>query len=219
MVIYHGSDHVIEKPEYMKGRVHNDYGRGFYCTEDVELAKEWACKTGSDGFINSYELEEKGLRVLDLRAEEYSVLHWITLLLANRTFRIDSPIAFEAMEFLQENYGIDLAGYDVVVGYRADDSYFRYAEAFLSNSLSVESLSRAMELGNLGLQRALVSKKAFRHLEFLGAEPVLADVYFQRYFERDRKAREDYRKDIVGSRKGDVYIMDILRGDSDDLRI
>ena len=31
--IYHGSDHIIEKPQYGYGKPYNDYGVGFYCTE------------------------------------------------------------------------------------------------------------------------------------------------------------------------------------------
>lgn len=41
--LYHGSQFIIQKPEYGKGARHNDYGKGFYCTEQIELAKEWAC--------------------------------------------------------------------------------------------------------------------------------------------------------------------------------
>ena len=36
MLLYHGSDHVIEKPEFGAGKKHNDYGKGFYCTENQE---------------------------------------------------------------------------------------------------------------------------------------------------------------------------------------
>ena len=41
--LYHGSENIIDVPTYGKGARHNDYGKGFYCTEDIELAKEWAC--------------------------------------------------------------------------------------------------------------------------------------------------------------------------------
>ena len=40
MNIYHGSKDIIKQPEYGKGKPHNDYGLGFYCTEDIEMAKE-----------------------------------------------------------------------------------------------------------------------------------------------------------------------------------
>lgn len=61
-VLYHGSGHIIEKPEYGKGMKNNDYGRGFYCTENLELAKEWACAKQKNGYANIYELDMTGIR-------------------------------------------------------------------------------------------------------------------------------------------------------------
>ena len=45
--IYHGSVNVVDKPVFGEGKLFNDYGRGFYCTEHIELAKEWACAADS----------------------------------------------------------------------------------------------------------------------------------------------------------------------------
>lgn len=63
-----------------KGRPENDYGLGFYCTEDLELAREWACFEPHDGFANRYRLEMDGLNVLDLNDKRFSILPWLTLL-------------------------------------------------------------------------------------------------------------------------------------------
>lgn len=49
MRIYHGSKDKIEKPLYGKGKLHNDYGQGFYCTQDIEMAKEWIRHFASGG--------------------------------------------------------------------------------------------------------------------------------------------------------------------------
>ena len=40
----------------------------------------------------------------------------------------------------------------MIIGYRADDSYFSFANAFLNNTLSLEQLKEAMYLGKLGEQ-------------------------------------------------------------------
>jgi hypothetical protein len=42
IIIYHGSEKILEKPICGKGASTNDYRRGFYCTQELELAKEWA---------------------------------------------------------------------------------------------------------------------------------------------------------------------------------
>ena len=34
IVLYHGSNERIENPLFGKGKVYNDYGQGFYCTEN-----------------------------------------------------------------------------------------------------------------------------------------------------------------------------------------
>ena len=57
MILYHGSEKIIDAPEFGKGNSHNDYGRGFYCTENEELAKEWACSNNNNGFANKYEFD------------------------------------------------------------------------------------------------------------------------------------------------------------------
>ena len=46
MTIYHGSEEIIEHPVFGAGRKNNDFGVGFYCTEDKDLAKEWAVSCG-----------------------------------------------------------------------------------------------------------------------------------------------------------------------------
>ena len=65
-ILYHGSEFLIEKPEFGKGARHNDYGRGFYCTENIELAREWACAQHKNGYVNIYELDMEGLKVLQI---------------------------------------------------------------------------------------------------------------------------------------------------------
>ena len=54
MKVYHGSTKIINKPIYGYGKKYNDYGLGFYMTEDKEMAKEWSCEYNIDGFVNSY---------------------------------------------------------------------------------------------------------------------------------------------------------------------
>lgn len=86
--LYHGSDHIIENPVFGEGKSYNDYGRGFYCTEHVELAKEWACALGGDGYANHYKLDMSGLSVLNLNTQEYNILNWLAILLENRKFNV-----------------------------------------------------------------------------------------------------------------------------------
>ena len=86
--VYHGSSQIIQQPVIGKGNPNNDYGLGFYCTESVELAKEWACSAEADGFANRYAFDLNGLSILSLTGGNYHILNWLYVLLNNRKFRI-----------------------------------------------------------------------------------------------------------------------------------
>ena len=228
--IYHGSVQIIEKPQYGAGRKDNDYGLGFYCTEDIELAKEWAASDERGGFVNCYEVEEDGMFFLNLQqiternaaleenrilqsapksrehsnevqslqrlkengifsAEELIVLRWMAILLDNRAIRLGSP-----------------------VGYRADDSYFSYARAFLSNTLTIGQLSAAMRLGDLGLQYVIRSQRMFDRIRFLEAVPVDGCVYFPRRMQRDQAARQKFRRMLEEDAERGRHLSDLMRG-------
>lgn len=216
--IFHGSDHTIETPQYSFGNPHNDYGKGFYCTKELNMAKEWACKQNTDGFVNRYALLLDGLNILDLSDGNNTILNWIAMLLKYRTFSSNSEIAIESKKYIIDNFAVDTENYDVIVGYRADDSYFQYAERFVENSLSLQGLNRALHLGRLGKQIVLVSQKSFAQLEFNNVEPVDKTVHYEKFRSRDTKAREIYNRDIKGGkfRRDDIFVMDILREEMND---
>lgn len=209
MKIYHGSEVIVTKPMLKLGKSNNDFGKGFYCTNDIEKAKEWACKNNKTGVVNSYDLNIDKLKVLDLTDKKYNVLNWISILLYNRTFSIDNQLALSSKEFLIKNYYIDTNAYDIVIGYRADDSYFAYASSFIENSLSYESLQKAMLLGKLGKQIVLVSNKAFDNLKYLNNTLVDKDEYYPKFINNDILAREAYRK--IKSLDNETYVIDIIR--------
>lgn len=223
ITLFHGSEQIIEKPMLSLGNTHNDYGRGFYCTRLEEMAKEWACKKNTDGFVNAYTLDTDNLRIINFTDGNHTVLNWIAILLKYRTFKLTSPIAIDAREYLIDHFAVDTSEYDIVIGYRADDSYFSYAESFVENTLPLRSLNRALQLGKLGLQTVLVSEKAFDQLRFVNAEPVDKTEYYPKFLRRDTTARETYSKEIAKSRTyhDDIFVLDILRQEmtNDDPRI
>ena len=213
MIIYHGSKDIIEKPEFGKGNKKNDYGLGFYCTENVELAKEWACSNNeTNGYANQYEIDLSAYKVLDLREEKYSILNWMALLLKFRTFDVNTPISAQAKEYILKNFYVDVEEYDVIIGYRADDSYFSFAKDFINNTISVEQLAEAMRLGELGIQIVLKSKRAFDTVKYISYELAECKEYYVKRVSRDKKARETY---LSGHRQNSVadglFVMDIIR--------
>lgn len=208
-IIFHGSKNIIEKPLFGFGNQHNDYGVGFYCTEVEELAKEWAVDINRDGYSNEYELDLKGLKILNLK--KYNILYWLAILLENRTFVILSPIANEAKQYIIDNFHIDYRSYDIIVGYRADDSYFTFAKDFINGVISYQQLGKAIKLGNLGEQIVLISEKAFEQLKYIKATFVDKNTYLATKITRDELARKEYFDSRQMKRdRNDLYILQII---------
>lgn len=221
IILYHGSNEKIEKPLLGKGKIYNDYGQGFYCTEHIELAKEWSCNEGLDGFANAYEFDTSGLKILNLSSEEYTILHWLALLMENRRFRISTPVMRRGVQWLKEQFLIDISKYDLIIGYRADDSYFSFARAFVNNEISLKQLSYAMQLGELGEQYVLKTEKAFRQLTFKYAELADNTIYYARRKTRDDEARTAFFKELEKEDVNGIYMRDIIKEEmtKDDVRL
>lgn len=221
IVLYHGSSEKIEKPLFGKGKVYNDYGQGFYCTEHIELAKEWSCNEGVDGFVNAYDFDTSRLEILNLSSEEYTILNWLALLMENRRFRVSTPVMHRGVLWMKEHFLIDISKYDLIIGYRADDSYFSFARAFISNEISLSQLSYAMRLGKLGEQYVLKSKKAFDRIEFKFAELTDNTIYYARRKMRDDSARSAFFKELEKEDISGIYMRDIIKEEmtNDDVRL
>ena len=197
IALFHGSLDAVGWPQLSKCRAANDFGKCFYCTEEMELAKEWSCQYGKTGVVSGYILKMDGLNIVNLNSEQYHTLNWIGTLLEHRQPNNLDDDSKEARDYLIQNFAVDLSRADVIVGYRADDSYFQYATDFLRNRISLDKLSEAMRLGKLGEQVAIKSERAFKRLEFKRAYPT-AQKYIGLYMQRDTRARETYRKSLRG---------------------
>ena len=222
-ILFHGSNKIVEHPTKLGGRRHNDYGQGFYCTPSRDLAREWACTEAPAAFVNHYSFEPSfALKVCDLSGPDYHVLNWLAVLLVNRVF--ETPQAFPAAikAYIIQEFLPDLSFFDVIRGYRADDSYFGYANLFLQGGMNLEELGRALRLGRLGEQVFLQSEKAFEALVFLTAEDVDRPVYLLKRKAREKKARADFLSLKDSPRMFDgLFAIDIYRNKirNDDVRL
>lgn len=209
--IYHGSTDIIEQPAFGFGKTYNDYGLGFYCTDSMEMAKEWGVGKDRDGFANCYEIECDNLDILDLNAPDYCILHWLCVLLQNREFDAPSALAWEAREYLLTHFSVDYQDRDAIIGYRADDSYFSFAQDFINGTISYRQLNNAMHLGKLGQQFVLKSRRAFERIRFIGSEAAKSSECYASKMLRDKTARREYFSVERNKRqRGDLYITQIM---------
>ena len=209
--LFHGSPSIIEKPQFGYAKVYNDYGLGFYCTDSLEMAKEWGVAQNRNGYANRYELDCEGLKILDLNGPSFNILHWLAVLVENREFDVPSGLALEAKEYILNTFRVDYQSQDAILGYRADDSYFSFAQDFINGTISYRQLNNAMHLGKLGQQFVLKSKQAFDRIQFLGYEVAEHDEWYAKKMLRDRSARREYFSVERNKRqRGDLYITQIL---------
>lgn len=213
ILVYHGSERIVEKPVLGGGSSKNDYGYGFYCTEDRNGACIWANRNGTYGYCNCYEVKQDGLNILDLTDSKFDALSWISLLLQHRTLDEADQRKYRTLLLdLFKAFPVSLEGVDVVVGFRADDRYFRYCKDFLESQLDYDSLTKALRLGKLGKQYVLISAKAFQSIHFLGSERI-SEKYLHSYANLISKANDEYEEIIenVDQRNG-IFIREKIYG-------
>ena len=209
--LYHGSLNIIERPKFGYGKSYTDYGLGFYCTDSLEMAKEWGASIDRNGYANCYDLDCTGLEILDLNEPEFCILHWLAVLLENREFDVPSGLALEAKEYIRANFAVDYQNFDAIIGYRADDSYFSFAQDFINGTISYRQLKNAMHLGKLGQQFVLKSERAFERIRFTGYEIAESGTWYAKKMLRDKSARREYFNVERNKRqRGDLYIIQII---------
>lgn len=199
ITLYHGTPNKIVTPMYGQGDDKHDYGRGFYLTDDIELAKEWAvCRpVETNGWVHKYELDCDELKILDFK--DYDVLAWLAELMKHRDAADSKRYRMLAGKFIMK-YGIDTSEYDVIKGWRANASYFYIAKEFVRDNIDIDILEELLSLGGLGIQYCIKSELAYSKLHEIqdGLMSVEYSEFNDKYNKRDVTARKNMR-DLVES--------------------
>lgn len=186
ITLFHGTPDKIVVPTYGLGEKRHDYGIGFYLTDNIDLAKEWAvCRPNEkNGWVHQYELGTEGLKILDF--QEKDVLAWLAELMKHRDAADSKRYRMLAVKFI-EKYGVDASDYDVIKGWRANASYFYIAKEFVRDNIDLEILPELLSLGGLGIQYCIKSERAYSKLQEVEEKllPVDYKEYSQKYNERD----------------------------------
>lgn len=195
LILFHGTSEKTIVPTYGKGKEKHDYGMGFYLTESIDLAKEWAvCRPNEKkGFVHQYELDTDGLKILDFG--EKGVLAWLAELMKHRDAADSKRYRMLAERFI-EKYGIDTGEYDVIRGWRANASYFYIAKEFVRDNIDMDILEELLSLGGLGIQYCIKSELAYSKLhETEGSlQAVQYEEFNEKYNQRDITARQKMRE-------------------------
>ncbi|MDD6003515.1 MAG: DUF3990 domain-containing protein [Bacteroidales bacterium] len=203
VILYHGSPNEIVDPVFGLGNPRHDYGKGFYLTEDLKLAKEWAVSRPEtvSGFVHTFEIETDGLDIFDF--QDKNILCWLAELMKHRDAADSKRYRVLAQKFIAK-YGNNTEKCDVIKGWRADASYFYIAKAFVRDEVDVDILEDLLQLGSLGIQWCLKSEKSFNAITKIdGIITVDYHEFNRKYNDRDAQARITMKK-LIDSDKNRV---------------
>lgn len=159
MILYHGSNVIVSKPQLIHQNRFLDFGFGFYTTTNRIQAIAFADKVyrrrrEGGKIVSIYEFDEQAAFT------ECSVL------------RFDAPN--EAwLDFVSENRSghYDGQGYDLIYGPVANDDVYATFTLYGAGVLTKEQTLEALKIKNLYNQLVLTSEKALSYLKFAGIVP------------------------------------------------
>lgn len=157
MILYHGSNTVVEKPRLIKQNRFLDFGFGFYTTTNKEQAVSFAEKVtqrrkeGTKA-VSIYEVDES------VAFEECSVLSF-------------DGASEEWIDFVAENRSGKYKGekYDFIFGPVANDDVYTTFTLYTSGVLNKQQTLEALKVKELYNQLVVTSEKALSYLVFKGA--------------------------------------------------
>lgn len=160
MILYHGSNVIVDKPKLIKQNRYLDFGFGFYTTTNRDQAVNFAQKvtdrrkTG-EATLNIYSIDE------NIAFKECSLLCF------------DEPD--EAwLDFVAANRQGEYQGkqYDLIYGAVANDDVYRTIALYMTGVLDKEQTLTALKIRKLFNQLVFATEKGFPYLHFEGRELV-----------------------------------------------
>ena len=125
MILYHGSNMIVDKPRLIEQNRYLDFGFGFYTTTNEAQAENFAKKVvvrrGGKPIVNVYEIDNN-IMVADLK-----IRHFL------------SPDE-EWLDFVSANRSGTYSGdqYDLIIGAVANDDVYRTLQVYSSGLLTKE---------------------------------------------------------------------------------
>ena len=159
MIVYHGSNVIVDKPKLIAQNRFLDFGFGFYTTTNKTQAISFADKV--------FKRRNSGGREVSIyEIDEYTAFSECLLL------RFDSPN--EAwLDFVFENRSGNYEGesYDLIYGPVANDDVYTTFTLYQAGALTKEQTLEALKIKKLYNQLVFASENALRFLKFIGTVP------------------------------------------------
>ena len=159
MVIYHGSNVIVEQPQLIQQNRFLDFGYGFYTTTNRSQAENFAQKVtvrrGGSPILNVYEIDD---HISD------SALHIKSFSAPNE----------EWLDFVSAHRNGNYHGeqYDLIIGAVANDDVYRTLQVYATGLLTKEQALEALKVKKLFNQYVFATDEAIKLLRFVEASEV-----------------------------------------------
>jgi len=160
LILYHGSKNGIVGDIAPVSRRECDFGKGFYMGTSALQPLTLVCAEDKPKFY-TLELDLSGLKVLDVEIG----LEW-ALLIAYYRKEMESAIGTE----IYDKYANFANGYDVIIGYIANDRMYTELSRFFNKTLTDTALIHCLSALDLGKQYVAISEKACKQIKILKEE-------------------------------------------------
>lgn len=165
MILYHGSNMIINEIDLSKCRPYKDFGQGFYCTEIKEqaelMAKRVARIYGGKPYVNVFKLDENIYKSNNLNIKKFETPtgEWAIFVLNNRDRKFQDKTSIECNH---DNK------YDLVVGPVADDDLALLFRTFTRGLIDIDTLIKEMRYKKFSNQYSFHSQEALEYLKSTG---------------------------------------------------
>lgn len=159
MILYHGTNIVVERPHPVEQNRYLDFGFGFYTTSNLEQAKNFALKVvrrkGGVATVNFSEFDENELsKAVSYKRFSSPDDEWLDFVSANRNGVYDG-----------ENYGI-------IIGPVANDDVYTTLQLYLGGFLTREQTLQTLKIKKLYDQYVFATQETMNLLHFKSCEEV-----------------------------------------------
>ena len=157
MILYHGSNLIVDKPRILTPNRYLDFGAGFYTTSNFLQAKNFADKVKArkgegESIVSKYEFDEDSMKKLNVLAFDSANEAWLDFVSDHRSG------VYHGKE------------YDLICGPVANDDIFRTFLLYSTGVLSKEQTLEALKIKKLYNQYVFANDRALQYLKFIGVE-------------------------------------------------
>lgn len=205
-ILYHGSKTGIEGDITPSSRNRCDFGKGFYMGTDPSQPLTLICDSEKPTFYE-VEFDETGLKVLDVELG----LEWAMLIAYYRGYMDEVKESA-----IYKDYADKAKGYDVIIGYIADDRMFQVLTGFFEKRITDTAMVSSLSALDLGRQHVALTEKACQRIKIIRAR-ALSPLEIAAIKEKSIARREEgvsmTDRIMMEHRRDGKFFDEILRGE------